>query len=90
MQMAKYVITYDLIQKRDYAKLTTELRRLGACRVLLSVWLLKSDAEALAIANHLETFMDSDDRLVVIQRSGPIAWTETLTQAEVRCLQSGA
>lgn len=39
--MATYFIGYDLRKDKDYKKLTTELERLGAKKVLLSDWYLE-------------------------------------------------
>ena len=44
--MKKYLVSYDLIKQKDYPKLWTELERLGAKRVLLSVWCMNVNANS--------------------------------------------
>lgn len=66
--MTKYFISYDLIKDKDYKRLYSELERLGAKRVLESVWCLKhSSTTAVKLRDHFTDFVDSDDRLLVIQ-----------------------
>lgn len=82
--MAYYVITYDLIARKDYKKLTDELVRLKAEPVALSVWLLERyDTDAFGLRDYLNKgFLDNDDRLVVIEFEKGPAW--------VRALEAGA
>lgn len=82
--MAKHVISYDLMKGKDYTRLINELRRLGACRVLLSLWLWKSDDSTVTLRDHLAKFIDSDDRIIVIAATGDAAWL-ALTPAESQC-----
>lgn len=66
--MALFVISYDLIKQKDYPNLTKELERLGAKRVLLSMWLAELDpADPQAILNHFKQYIDTDDRMMVIE-----------------------
>lgn len=66
-----YFISYDLIKNRDYDKIINELERLGAIRVLESVWAFKYNANSsVEIRDHLKSFIDHDDRLLVIESGG--------------------
>ena len=56
--MPRYLISYDLnAAGRNYEALFNELARLGAKRLLLSQWGLRNPATAVAIADHLWSFM---------------------------------
>lgn len=45
--MALYIVSYDLNKpEQDYPKLISELKRLGAIKILYSEWLLKIDETA--------------------------------------------
>lgn len=61
------LITYDLRRPgQDYTTLTVELERLGAHRILESVWFLKNTSNtALQLRDHLTRFIDGNDRLFV-------------------------
>jgi hypothetical protein len=67
--MAQYVITYDLqTPGKDYRKLQAALEgKLNATRILLSVWLSnRTGTTATAIRDYLLQFIDTNDRLLVI------------------------
>ncbi len=84
--MAKYLITYDLKKTKDYPHLWTELGRLGACRAMLSVWILKSNSTAEQLVKHLRSFIDADDKLLVVATGD---WASVgMTQAELTCMRS--
>jgi hypothetical protein len=64
--MALFFVEYDLRKQRDYSRLTTELEKLGAVRILLSSWCFKREnTNAVQIRDHLKQFIDSDDGLCV-------------------------
>jgi hypothetical protein len=64
--MPRYLISYDLnAPGRNYEALFDELARLRAKRLLLSQWGLRNPATAVAIRDHLWSFMDGNDRLLV-------------------------
>jgi hypothetical protein len=64
--MPRYLVSCDLnTPGRDYQPLHDELARLGATRILLSQWVLRNAATEIAIRDHLWTFMDGNDRLLV-------------------------
>lgn len=65
-----YYVSYDLIKRKDYQTLWDELKRLGAVRVLESVWAFKRAETAEKLRDHLAQFIDADDRLLVIE--GPM------------------
>lgn len=67
--MTVYLIGYDLVNEKgskfDYQKLWDELKRLGAHRVQLSLWLANVSGTAQEIAEHIKGFVDKDDRVWV-------------------------
>ena len=66
--MATFFVTYDLMKQKDYPKLWDRLQRYyGAKRVLLSVWVLKGHHSARGIRDDLTNYIDSDDKLLVIE-----------------------
>lgn len=65
--MAYFAITYDLMKQKDYPKLWGEMKRLSAIKSLNSFYLLEANNTANDIKNHLEKFIDSDDRVMVIE-----------------------
>ncbi|MDO8411196.1 MAG: hypothetical protein Q7S93_14175 [Phenylobacterium sp.] len=79
--MAYYVITYDLMNQKNYAKLTAELERLAAAKVALSVWLLERfQTNQFGLRDHLLKFIDNDDKLVVIEFEKCPAWVRALPE----------
>jgi hypothetical protein len=66
--MALFVVTYDLIDGKDYKRLTDELEELGGHKPALSVWFVDVTSQTAAqLCDHLKGFVDSDDRVVVVQ-----------------------
>ena len=67
--MALYIISYDLIGKSydQYETLIAELTRLGAQRVLLSQWALRSNSTSSQIRDYLYPFMHPNDRILVTE-----------------------
>lgn len=74
--LANFLVTYDLIERKDYKRLTDELKRLGAHKALLSVWLLQAGNTATEVCNHLADFIDSDDKLMVVEFSKKPRFTQ--------------
>lgn len=83
--MAAMLISYDVLRGNDYTRLYDELERLGGCRVLFSTWLVRGDSEPKALADHLEAFINADDRLIVAE-CPVIAWTESLLHEQQNCI----
>ena len=68
----RYSVSYDLqAPDQNYPKLIGELERLGGKRILYSHWVVNlKDANAVTLRDHLEGFIDSNDRLMVIKLDG--------------------
>lgn len=66
-----YLISYDLRKPGQYYNnLWSALARISAKRTLESVWIARSTANAEALRNYLQQYIDSNDRLVVTQMGG--------------------
>ncbi len=77
--MAPYLISYDLNRPgQNYEPLYRELERLGAQRVLLSAWVLRSNSTPKQLADHLLRYIDSNDRLIVVDASSGAAWSQNV------------
>lgn len=77
--MAIFIVSYDLIQDQDYEALRDELDRLGGHKTQLSCYLVKQGSTAQALRDHLEPFVDNDDRLMVVEtKCSDIAFTKAI------------
>jgi len=74
--MGLFVVSYDLIDGKDYDRIIGELKRLGAVRTQLSTYLLDVNVEgSVGFLQHLKKFVDADDRLMVVKISEKPAHT---------------
>lgn len=65
--MTTYLISYDLINRKDYPKLWDELERLGAKRTLESLWLINLNNTPTEILEHFSQFIDDDDKFWIAE-----------------------
>ena len=72
-----YSISYDVIdpEPQKYNKITQELDNLGAKKVTLSQWVLRSTIDEVALANKLSiSAIDaSKDRLIIVKITDHVA-----------------
>lgn len=73
--MSTYLIGYDLDSPgQDYSDLIAAIKALGAWwHHLDSTWLVVSELTHTAIRDHLKSYIDSNDELLVINVSGDAA-----------------
>ena len=68
--MSTFLIGYDLNQAgQDYTDLINEIKKLSGgtwCHPLDSTWLIKCNLKAVELRNQLQTTMDSNDDILVI------------------------
>lgn len=77
--MAKYAVFYDLIEGKDYQKLTDELERLGGVKTQFSVYLIALNwSDTQQTFGHFKKFVDSDDRLMVVKIADKPGWERAL------------
>ncbi len=73
--MAAYIISYDLVNKRNYDELYESIKSFGKwARVVESTWVITSEKSCTEVRDELLNHMDSDDRLFVAESSGVGAW----------------
>lgn len=81
--MKNYTITYDLLKPgQDYKDLISRLTTLGAVRIELSQWLLRTTMTATQIRDDLMRFIDGNDRLFVGGLTGEAAWLNLLVSQD--------
>jgi hypothetical protein len=87
--MKSYLVTYDLIKRKDYPELIKALEGFSTYwHCLGSVWIVKSNNTASEIYNYLKPHIDSDDKLIVILLVREAAWTESFSQSCQTWLQN--
>ena len=64
--MALFAISYDLIKRKDYKTLWAEMERLEAHKALNSFYLVSLNNTTAEVRDHLEQYIDEDDRLIVV------------------------
>ena len=64
----RYLISYDLNKPgKNYDALINEITAMGGTRVLLSQWVVRRNGTSAAgLRDHFWTFMDANDRLLVV------------------------
>lgn len=81
--MSSFIITYDLVNSRDYQKLYDAIQSLGNwARVVESVWIVTSELSSAQIRDELLKYIDDDDRIFVTKSSGEAAWRNTRCSGE--------
>jgi hypothetical protein len=75
-RMNMFSVSYDLLKPgQDYTALWARLRALGATRVLESQWALRGAYTATALRDDLVKYIDTNDRLLVIDvTNSQFAW----------------
>ena len=78
--MKCYLISYDLINRRDYNVLYDAIRSYGTwAKINESLWAIVTTQSALQIYENLIKFVDNDDRLFVIKSGGEAAWINAIS-----------
>ena len=75
--MPSYLITYDLVKKRDYEKLFEAIKKVSGywCHVTESSWIVTSDnMDSSEIRDLISKSVDDDDKLFVAKFTGQGAW----------------
>lgn len=82
--MHTYLISYDLMSPgKDYTTLHTHLRSYSSwAKPLESVWLLKSSYGVEQLRNTIQSYMDANDKIFVVDvTSRAAAWANLTTDA---------
>jgi hypothetical protein len=73
--MALYMVSYDLDKPgQDYPDLITRLETIKARRILFSQWFLISERTPEQVRDDLQRFLDSNDRILVVELKNHAAW----------------
>lgn len=73
--MATYLVSYDLIGKKDYERLFEHLRTYGTrSRPLASLWVIVTDKTAAEVRDGINQHIDADDKVLVVKSAGVGAW----------------
>ncbi|TFW72064.1 hypothetical protein C3Y98_04470 [Methylotenera oryzisoli] len=74
--MALYLISYDLIQTKNYPKLHDAIRKYGNyCKPLESTWIIQTADTTINIRDYCLQYIDIDDRLFVVKlEADTAAW----------------
>lgn len=73
--MATYIISYDLIKRKDYNSLINEIKKTQKwAHPMESLWIIVSNESASEVRDRLKLHMDNDDKLLVVKSSSVGAW----------------
>lgn len=83
--MARYLITYDLVgtseTSQDYTRLIEAIQSYGTWgKIQKSVFAVRTGKSAKEIFDHLWAYMDSNDRLFIIEVTGHSRWINELCE----------
>ncbi len=74
--MARYLITYDLRNERDYDELYDAIKTYEQwVHILESVWAVKSEDSAAEIKENLSQHADGDNGLLIANWPSGASWT---------------
>jgi CRISPR associated protein Cas2 family len=74
--MAYFCVAYDLVKDKDYTAIIDRLKELNAVKTQLSFWLVDLNNTASEVTDDLASYMDDDDKLMVIEFSEVPGWTK--------------
>ncbi|GDY37728.1 hypothetical protein [Acidovorax sp. NB1] len=78
--MAKFLVTYDPIKRKDYPELIGVLQKFNYWHCLGSVWIIPWDGTAEELAKFLYPHIDADDKLLVVECGPDRAWTRSFPE----------
>lgn len=87
--MANFLVTYDLIKRKNYPELIATLEQFDYWHCLGSVWIVKWDRSAEDLAALLYPHIDSDDKLLVVALGSDRAWTRSFPENCKEWLRKG-
>lgn len=82
--MAKVIVTYDLCSPgRNYQPLYNAIGQYRlAAKITESCWVFANVTSASAVRDHLNQFIDINDRLFVAELTGTASWTTVISPAD--------
>lgn len=73
--MKNYIISYDLHDQRHYQPVWDLLNRIGAVRLLESLWMVTTAHGSAQLRDALRATADNDDSFVVIELIAGAEWS---------------
>jgi len=74
--MSAYMVSYDLIKRKDYPELWDALKAYGTyAHILGSSWIIVSSQSANEICTALLKHVDNDDKIIVTEVTSNSAWS---------------
>ena len=82
--MSCYLISYDLrAPGRNYDQLYDAIKAYGTwAHIVESTWAIVTDQKASEIRDHLQAFVDANDRIFVVKSGREGAWANVLCKNE--------
>jgi len=81
--MACYLVSYDLVGRRDYERLYGAIKAHGTwAHIHESLWAVVTNGTAAQVRDNLLQYIDADDRLFVIRSGSEAAWRGTICKSE--------
>lgn len=80
--MTCYIISYDLVKERDYEKLYQAIKSYKWAQITESTWAIVTTDKAKKIGDDLLRYIDSNDRLFVINSGGEASWRNILCDSQ--------
>ncbi|WP_237520840.1 CRISPR-associated endonuclease Cas2 [Serratia proteamaculans] len=73
--MARYIVTYDLVNRRDYTLLIEKIKSYRQwAHPLESVWIIITDDTSSQLRDSLSDFIDKDDKLLIMKTTQGASW----------------
>nr|WP_044347880.1 hypothetical protein [Raoultella ornithinolytica] len=73
--MARYIVTYDLVNRRDYSPLINKIKTYRSwAHPLESVWIIITNDTSEQIRDVLSSYIDGDDKLLVMKTTFGASW----------------
>lgn len=73
--MARYIVTYDLVNIRDYSSLIDKIKSYQKwAHPLESVWIIITNDTPAQVRDSLSECMDGDDKLLVMKTTLGTSW----------------
>ena len=76
--MTCYIISYDLVKKRDYEELYKAIKSYKYGQINESTWAIVTNDTKKTIYNNLKKHIDSDDRLFIIKSGRDAIWCNAI------------